>query len=197
MDYIKTIDISGDEGIIKNIISHGDGDSPSPGQEVVAHYTGTLLDGTKFDSSVDRGEPFKFKIGVGQVIKAWDMGFLTMKKGEKAQLVAKSDYAYGKNGSPPTIPPDATLQFEVELLDFFDKPKEIHEMTNEERYDIAQALKEDANLLVNEKNYTLANDKYLKALEHIKMNVSNNDIDTIDNKLLLSIYLNLIQINLF
>lgn len=73
------------------------------------HYTGTLEDGTKFDSSVDRGEPFEFTLGHSQVIKGWDVGVATMKKGEKVQLKLRQDYAYGESGSPPTIPPGATL----------------------------------------------------------------------------------------
>ena len=73
------------------------------------HYTGTLLNGTKFDSSRDREEPFKFKLGAGQVIKGWDKTVATMKRGEQCRVVLRSDYAYGKSGSPPTIPADATL----------------------------------------------------------------------------------------
>jgi len=73
------------------------------------HYTGTLEDGTKFDSSVDRGDPFEFTLGHSQVIKGWDIGVATMKKGEKVQLKLRQDYAYGESGSPPTIPPGATL----------------------------------------------------------------------------------------
>lgn len=76
---------------------------------VVVHYTGTLEDGTKFDSSVDRGDPFEFTLGHSQVIKGWDIGVATMKKGEKVQLKLRQDYAYGESGSPPTIPPGATL----------------------------------------------------------------------------------------
>ena len=81
--YLETVNIVENGNLIKKILKYGDGESPSTGQEVVAHYTGKLLDGTKFDSSVDRGQPFKFKIGIGQVIKAWELCFATMKKGEK------------------------------------------------------------------------------------------------------------------
>ena len=73
------------------------------------HYTGTLEDGTKFDSSVDRGDPFEFKLGASQVIKGWDVGVATMKKGEKSLFTLRADYAYGERGSPPNIPPGATL----------------------------------------------------------------------------------------
>lgn len=80
------------------------------------HYVGKLTDGTTFDSSRDRGEEFEFELGKGAVIKGWDQGVATMRKGELAVLTCHPDYAYGENGSPPKIPPNATLQFEVELL---------------------------------------------------------------------------------
>ncbi|CAO2822434.1 unnamed protein product [Amaranthus hypochondriacus] len=104
-------------GMKKKLIVEGEGwEKPSIGDEVEVHYVGTLLDGTQFDSSRDRGTPFKFKLGQGQVIKGWDEGIKTMKKGEKALFTIPPDMAYGESGSPPTIPPNATLQFEVELL---------------------------------------------------------------------------------
>lgn len=109
--------LTADGGVVKKLLRAGDGwESPEKGDKVQVHYTGTLLDGTKFDSSVDRGEPFEFELGVGQVIKGWDVGVASMKRGEKALLTCRSDYAYGKQGSPPKIPADATLNFEVELL---------------------------------------------------------------------------------
>ncbi|KAF7016183.1 hypothetical protein CFC21_029856 [Triticum aestivum] len=107
----------GKQGLKKKLVKEGEGwERPETGDEVEVHYTGTLLDGTKFDSSRDRGTPFKFKLGQGQVIKGWDQGIKTMKKGENAVLTIPPDLAYGEAGSPPTIPPNATLQFDVELL---------------------------------------------------------------------------------
>ena len=98
----------------------GEGKEAIAGKVVSVHYTGTLVDGTKFDSSVDRGTPFQFTLGAGQVIKGWDQGVLGMKVGGKRTLIIPSDLAYGPAGRPGTIPPSATLIFDIELLDIKD-----------------------------------------------------------------------------
>ena len=94
----------------------GTGESPTGGQTVIVHYTGWLTDGTQFDSSLDRGEPLSFVLGMGNVIPGWDEGLLTMKVGGKRQLVIPASLGYGEQGSGSVIPPGATLIFEVELL---------------------------------------------------------------------------------
>ncbi|TMQ50322.1 MAG: FKBP-type peptidyl-prolyl cis-trans isomerase [Candidatus Eisenbacteria bacterium] len=95
----------------------GEGAVAETGKTVKVHYTGTLTDGTKFDSSLDRGEPFSFQLGAGQVIRGWDEGVKGMRVGGKRKLTIPPDMGYGAAGAPPKIPPNATLMFEIELLE--------------------------------------------------------------------------------
>src|SRR5436190_7894262 len=97
-------------------LQEGTGTAAKSGDAVEVHYTGWLTDGTKFDSSVDRGRPFSFPLGKGQVISGWDEGVAGMKPGGKRKLVIPANLAYGSRGAGGAIPPDATLTFEVELL---------------------------------------------------------------------------------
>jgi peptidylprolyl isomerase len=99
-------------------IEAGTGETPAPGQTLVVHYTGWLSEnGTKFDSSLDRGTPFEFALDAGQVIAGWDEGLATMKVGGKRRLIIPADLAYGEQGRPPTIPANAELTFDIELLE--------------------------------------------------------------------------------
>jgi FKBP-type peptidyl-prolyl cis-trans isomerase len=100
------------------VIKHNTTEGPvcPKGATVKVHYTGTFPDGRVFDSSVQRGEPLEFKVGVGQVIRGWDEGITQLTKGQKAQLICPPDYAYGDRGAGGVIPGGATLHFEVELI---------------------------------------------------------------------------------
>jgi len=175
----EPIDISGDGGILKTILTPapaGARGPPPPGSKVKVHYTGILAsDGSKFDSSVDRGNPFEFTLGQGQVIKGWDEGFPTMKVGEKAKLTIRSDYGYGDSGSPPRIPAKADLNFEVEIIDFTedeedklnDEKKQKWDMSDEDKKAEAKKLKEEGTELFKKQDYVNAAEKYTEAAEYI------------------------------
>lgn len=109
------VNLTTDGGVQKKILVEGSGESPQKGNTASVNYIGTFEDGKVFDQSK---KPFNFQVGAGQVIKGWDLGVATMKLGEKANFILKSDYAYGDAGYPGVIPKKATLIFDVELLSF-------------------------------------------------------------------------------
>ena len=141
----EAIDVCGEGGLHKIVLTAGDadGECPEPGSQVQVHYVGTFMDGSKFDSSRDRAGNFSFTIGQGEVIKGWDEGVATMRKGEVAVLFCRHDYAYGELGSPPKIPARATLRFEVELLSWGPRPRDRWEVGASEKLEMAEALKAD------------------------------------------------------
>jgi peptidylprolyl isomerase len=109
--------VTTDSGLKYTDVTKGSGAEAKAGDTVAVHYTGTLEDGTKFDSSRDRGTPFDFRLGAGRVIAGWDEGVAGMKVGGKRKLIIPPDLGYGAGGAPPDIPPNATLHFDVELLE--------------------------------------------------------------------------------
>ena len=139
----------------------GSGEPPVTGKKILAHYTGRLLDGTVFDSSVKRGKPFEFNVGTGNVIKGWDRGFATMKPGEKAFLTCGPSYAYGASGSPPLIPANATLRFEVEYIG--PAPKADWELTEEEKVAAGEAAKGEGNAAFTQGDLLGASEAYARA----------------------------------
>lgn len=166
------VDVSsdGDGGLLKKILVEGSEDaSPPDGYEVIVHYVGTLHDGgDKFDSSRDRDDKFKFTIGQGQVIKGWDQGVASMKRGEKAILRCRSDYAYGDSGSPPKIPGGATLDFEVELFDWQEKMKEMWQMSAAEKLETGEKMKAAGTEAFKAGDFKTAATKYSSGFDYVK-----------------------------
>lgn len=115
--YAQAQQSAAPSGLKIDVIKEGTGPVPQPGQKVSVHYTGTLPDGKKFDSSRDRGQPITFTLGAGQVIRGWDEGIGRMKVGTRARLTIPPALGYGSRGAGGVIPPNATLIFDVELLD--------------------------------------------------------------------------------
>ena len=167
--WLDEIHLTKNSGVIKRIYRFGEEEIiPEKGQEVTVNYEGRLEDGSIFDRSIDRGEPLKFYIGTGQVIRGWDIGISTMKLGEKADLIRKPEYAYGKIGAPPKIPGDATLIFTVEVIQIHDRKPTRWMMSDPELIKVALRMKDDGNLRFKAQKLKEAEGMYREALAHIE-----------------------------
>ncbi len=203
--------LTDDEGVMKKILKEGrDDNEPSkalPGYSVHCHYVGTLeRNGEQFDSSRMKGKAFTFNLGKGEVIKAWDIGMATMKKGETAILKCTSDYAYG-NRDQGKIKAGDTLLFEVEMLSFEPKRKALYDMTPEEKVQTAQELKEEGTKLFKNGQFEDSAERYFEATAYLlpetplsdseEDDTMDVDLNTLEMKgLLITCYLNASQAHL-
>lgn len=171
------IDLSGDGGVLKTIINPSTSDEiPKNGQEISMLYTGRLKqDQSVFDSNQNRESPFKFVLGSGQVIKGWEIAAATMRKGEKSTITLSPEYAYGKSGAGDKIPPDSTLEFDIELVDFQDKPKSKYEMNLNEKLDYADKQKALGVEDFKSQDFSGALKKFETAADYISSEVKNLD----------------------
>ena len=160
-------DLTGDGGVCKEILRAAPAGAlfPPHGSRVWVHYVGRLEDGTVFDSSRGRDQPLEFKLGVGQLISAYDIGVKTMRQGELALITCRSDHGYGWAGSPPKIPSDATLSFEVELIGWVEKTLE--DMHDGEKLAHAQGARDQGAAHFKEQEWAEASAKFRVGIEHL------------------------------
>lgn len=188
------IDITQDGGVLKKIVKQAPESSakqPQPGNEVWVHYTGTLLNGTEFDSSRKRNTPFSFTLDEGEVIKGWDIGVASMKVGERAIFTIKPEYAYGECGAGPTIPPNSTLEFDIELLKFDESVHpHVSKMSSEEKILFAKTQKDKGNDMFRQKEYSQAVECYLQAINALEGNSMSEEKHKENQEIQLSCYLN-------
>ena len=185
----NTTYLTEDNGVEKYIINKGDSTYPENGQIVKVHYTGSLLDNTKFDSSYDREQPFEFKLGEQNIIELWNIALPTMSKGEKAIITGISNYCY-KDLDMPKIPPNSTLKFTIELLDFFDAPKTMEELTTEEKTTLLNDYKALGKDAFNNNDLEKAMEHYSKAQSYAENLDSNEKINIYNNLSLVTYRLN-------
>jgi len=164
----EEINVTTDGKVKKVVLKEGTGEQPKNGQTVEVHYVGTLTDGKQFDSSRDRDEPFTFTLGKGEVIKGWDVGVASMKKGELSKFTIDPDYGYGKAGGGDSIPGNATLIFEIEFLDAKDKPKTKWDYSEVERAELAKQYKTEGNELWKNKKADEALKQWELALDYME-----------------------------
>ena len=168
-DLKNWIKLTDDEGVQKTIFKEDTGETPPDGYEVEVHYVGRLVsNGKVFDSSRDRNSTFKFVLGSGSVIKGWDIGVKSMKKGEVVDLKLSPEYAYGEKGAGSSIPPNSTLLFEIELINFYEKMKSKYEMDMPEKMSIAKKLKEEGIDFFINKKFEEASLKFDEAFSYLE-----------------------------
>jgi peptidylprolyl isomerase len=184
------INLTNESGVQKLILQEGEGSTPTDGTEVEVHYIGRDSEGKIFDSSRDRNSTFKFVLGEGKVIKGWEIGLGSMKKGEKSNLKLSPDYAYGNRGAGKTIPPNSTLIFEIELVDFYEKLKSKFEMDIPEKLFNANKLKAEGVVLFKEKQYDNAAAKFEEGYSYLD-SVSEHENSTEAAELSMSLLLNM------
>lgn len=170
MSENQIIAVTQDGGVTKVILEEGNGDStPQDAQEVDVTYIGTFENGEEFDKNVDEEYPFQFFIAGNDVIKGWSEAIKTMKKGERSRFTIKPEYAYGAAGQPPTIPANATLIFEIKLIDFRDREPGKWDYAPEERIPLAEGFKAEGNDAFKAGNLEEAIKHYEKALDYIDL----------------------------
>ena len=157
----EIVELTKDQGVIKEILTTGPDDAPCPqvGQEVLVNYEGKFENGTVFDTTFDK-EPIRVTVGNGSVMKGWDIGLLSMKLDEKAELTIKPEYGYGNEGSPPPIPDGSTLTYTIELLSIDERRPTRWMMSDDEMIATAERKKAEGNEKFKEKDYKEAENLY-------------------------------------
>eukprot|EP00826_Nyctotherus_ovalis_P006025 TRINITY_DN11385_c0_g1_i4.p1 TRINITY_DN11385_c0_g1~~TRINITY_DN11385_c0_g1_i4.p1 ORF type:complete len:279 (+),score=84.81 TRINITY_DN11385_c0_g1_i4:85-921(+) len=184
------VKLTEDGGVLKYTISEGSGPLPKANQIVVIDYIGRFLSGSEFKNTFEEGMPKRFPIGMGEVIKGWDIGVFTMRKGERARFVMQSNYAYGDKGFPPEIPANTPLEYEIELLSIHDRRKSAENMDNDEKEAFAEECKKRGNEEFKALLFRSAAFEYLEGIGAVEKIVESERTDAI-NGLWKSLHLNL------
>ena len=186
MKIYKSINyLTHDGNVTKYTLKKGNNLQPKIDQVVIVHYTGMLLNNSKFDSSYDRNEPFKFTLGDSNIIELWNIALQYMSKNETAIITGSSDYCY-KDLNMPGIPPNSTLKFKITLLDFYDKIRPMEELTHDEKVELLYDFKKKGNNKLLEKNYSESLYLYKESLNYA-LNINHSETINIYNNLSLNL----------
>tara|TARA_Y100000816_G_C26103956_1_gene585951 strand:+ start:51 stop:1124 length:1074 start_codon:yes stop_codon:yes gene_type:complete len=186
MKIYKSINyLTHDGNVTKYTLKKSNNLQPKIDQVVIVHYTGMLLNNSKFDSSYDRNEPFKFTLGDSNIIELWNIALQYMSKNETAIITGSSDYCY-KDLNMPGIPPNSTLKFKITLLDFYDKIRPMEELTHDEKVELLYDFKKKGNNKLLEKNYSESLYLYKESLNYA-LNINHSETINIYNNLSLTL----------